>query len=118
LRLSADRAGWRWRGEIQRSRGEWGALGSARYRRRWLVLHVSRFRTDSYATRIYEYEADLPGTVSIRPLYGSGWRGYAQVSCRWQRWTLSGRYRLQWDRRIRRYGGVQFDWAHGEIDKH
>ena len=69
-------------------------------------------------TRIYEYEADLPGTVSIRPLYGSGWRGYAQVSCRWQRWTLSGRYRLQWDRRIRRYGGVQFDWAHGEIDKH
>ena len=85
---------------------------------RWLVLHISRFRTDSYATRIYEYEADLPGTVTIRPLYGSGWRGYAQVSCRWQGWTLSGRYRLQWDRRIRRYGGVQLDWAYGAIDKH
>ena len=93
------------------------ALGSARYRRRWLALHVSRVHTDSYATWIYKYEIDLPGTVSIRLLYGSGWRGYAQVSYRWQRWTLNGRYRLQWNWRILRYGGVQIDWTRGDIDK-
>ena len=116
-RLDADRAGWWWWGEIQRSRGEWGALGSARYRWRYLALHISRFHTDSYATRIYEHETDLPGTVSIRPLYGSGWRGYAQVSYRWQGWNLGGRYRLQWDWHIRRYGGVQIDWTRGDIDK-
>ncbi len=55
---------------------EMGGLGSMRFRDLWrsvrYVLHLSRFLTDSYAARIYEYEYDLPGAVSIRPLYGQG----------------------------------------------
>ena len=47
--------------------------------RRQYVLHLSRFFTQSYDARIYEYERDLPGSVSIRPLYGNGWRGVAMV---------------------------------------
>ena len=92
-------------------------MGSGRFKRRWLTLHLSRFRTESYATRIYEYEVDFPGAVSIRLLYGSGWRGYALVAVGWRGWVLSGRYQLQRDRQIRRYGGVQVDWVGGEIDK-
>lgn len=120
-RLDIDYAAWRWRGEVQRlvddGRGEWGLLGSARFKLRWLGLHLSRYHTASYATRIYEYEVDLPGAVSIRPLYGAGWRGYALASVAWRGWRLSGRYRLQLDRQTRRYGGVQMDWSGGDIDK-
>ena len=29
---------------------------------------------ETWNTRIYEFEPDLPGAVSIRPLYGNGWR--------------------------------------------
>ena len=85
---------WRWRGELVRwhraGRAAWGLLGSVRFKVRWLTLHASRFRTDSWWTRIYEYEVDLPGAVSIRPLYGTGWRGYALVSVAWRGWVLSG----------------------------
>ena len=119
-RLNLDYAAWRWRGDVQRllgdGRSEWGLLGSARYKARWFSIHLSRFRTASYATRLYEYEIDLPGSVSIRPLYGSGWRGYALVSIERWGWSVSARYRLQWDRQRRRYGGVQVDWIGGDID--
>lgn len=40
---------------------------------------MSRFFTLSYDARIYEYERDFPGSVSIRALYGDGWRGVAMV---------------------------------------
>ena len=99
------------------ARAEWGLLGSVRFKVRWLTLHASRFRTDSWWTRIYEYEVDLPGAVSIRPLYGTGWRGYALVSVTWRGWVLSGRYRMQQDQRIRHYGGVQMDWTGGDVDR-
>ena len=117
-RVDVERGAGRWRGEVVRwhraARGEWGLLSSARFKVRWLTLHVSRFRTDSYASRIYEYEYDLPGAVSIRPLYGTGWRGYGMVAVTWRGWVLSGRYRVQRDERIRHYGGVQVDWTRGD----
>jgi hypothetical protein len=37
---------------------------------------ITEFQTDSYDARIYEYEEDLPGAGSNRPLYGSGMRLY------------------------------------------
>ena len=120
-RLDIDHAAWRWRTEAQRllvdGRIEWGLLGSTRFKTRWLALHLSRFQTASYATRVYEFEVDLPGSVSIRPLYGSGWRAYALVSAAVGRWSVSARYRLQWDRRLRRYSGLQVDWLGGDVDK-
>ena len=120
-RLDLDRNAWRWRVEAQRLVGngqvEWGWLGSARLKVGWLSLHLSGFRTDSYSTRVYEYEVDLPGAVSIRPLFGSGWRGYLLASVNWRGWTVSGRYRLQQRRQIKQYGGVQVDWHGGDIDK-
>lgn len=48
----------------------WRNLG----RRVRSVIQMSTFWTDSYRSRIYEYEYDLPGTVSFRPLYGRGAR--------------------------------------------
>jgi hypothetical protein len=120
-RLDLERGAWRWRGEWVRwqraARAEWGLLGSVRFKTRWLTLHVSRFRTDSWWTRIYEYEVDLPGAVSIRPLYGTGWRGYVLVEIAYRGWRLSSRYRIQRDQRLRHYGGVQIDWTRGRIDK-
>lgn len=60
-----------------------GGLVSAlwRYRGQHLsgVVHLSRFHTGAYAARIYEYEYDLPGAYSIRPLYGNGWRIYTRT---------------------------------------
>ena len=40
------------------------------------------FDTDSYGSRIYEFEGDLPGVMNIRPLYGKGHRWYTLI--RWQ----------------------------------
>jgi hypothetical protein len=39
-------------------------------------LRLAIFATDSYATRITEYERDLNGVASIPSLYGSGVRWY------------------------------------------
>ena len=54
------------------SNSDRGGLASVLWRHRWRHLrgavHLSRFRTDAYAARIYEYEYDLPGSYSIRPL--------------------------------------------------
>ncbi|MSR82104.1 MAG: hypothetical protein EXS58_04160 [Candidatus Latescibacteria bacterium] len=47
-----------------RAAGQWRQL-------EW-TCHLSRFHTSAYASRLYEY--DLPGALSIRPLYGKGWR--------------------------------------------
>lgn len=48
-------------GRRRTPRGEWSA-------------QVTRYRTGGWDTRIYEYEHDLPGLVSIRSLHGDGWR--------------------------------------------
>ncbi|MBP9212529.1 MAG: hypothetical protein KBF97_06980, partial [Bacteroidetes bacterium] len=37
------------------------------------------FDAPSYTSRLYQYEADVPGNVSNPPLYGSGFRWYALV---------------------------------------
>ena len=97
--------------------GERGGLAALLWKGRWrpvrLVFHLTRFLTDSYYTRIYEYEYDLPGAVSIRPLYGEGWRSYALVGVKWGAWEFSGRYRYQRDVKVRHYGGVQVDMRLG-----
>jgi len=86
-----------------------GMLGRGGWRAVNITLHCTRFRTDSYGSRLYEYEYDLPGMVSVRPLYGKGWRGYALVGLKGKRWSFNWRYRLQLDGEIRQYGGVQID---------
>ncbi|MBQ42049.1 MAG: hypothetical protein CME15_06280 [Gemmatimonadetes bacterium] len=79
--------------------GELGALVSARVARslagRTGILHLSRFRTDSYITRIYEYEQSLPGSVSLPPLYGDGWRIYALLRPHLGATRLALRYRRE-----------------------
>lgn len=86
-----------------------GILAKGGWRAVHIALHGTRFQTDSYASRLYEYEYDLPGMVSVRPLYGKGWRGYALMGLKGKRWAFNWRYRLQSDREIRQYGGVQID---------
>jgi hypothetical protein len=39
-------------------------------------IRVAFFETDSYESRLYEYEDDLPHTSSLPPLYGRGIRWY------------------------------------------
>ena len=76
------------------------------------VLHLTRFLTPSYATRVYEFEYDLPGAVSIRSLYGDGWRAYMLLGWRWRALCITGRYRLQQLDRAGgalHYGGLQID---------
>lgn len=74
-----------------------GISGSAalRWRRRRMRLEglATLFATEGYSTRIYAYEPELPGALSIRPLYGRGARlvavtvvpiGHLSVSARWR----------------------------------
>lgn len=44
---------------------------------RWIT-----FDTGSYDSRIYEFENDLPGVLTIKPLYGKGFRWYLLLRCR------------------------------------
>ena len=59
---------------------------------------VSLFHTGGYAARIYEYEPQVPGALSIRPLYGRGVRvvavcgvhlGHLQVNARWRLYAVA-----------------------------
>ena len=49
-----------------------------------LQIHarLTFFRTTSYASRIYEYEYDVPGSFSNVALYGQGFKWYGQVNWR------------------------------------
>ncbi len=101
------RVGFRLEGRCLRDTGrgsEIGGMTSLLWQGKWGVarytFHLSRFSTASYRTRIYEFEYDLPGTVSIRPLYGDGWRFYLLAGFRWRPVEVGGRYRYQ-----RRLGG-------------
>lgn len=89
---------------------EWGSTWALRGRwqgpRKHLVIHGSYFATDSYASRLYEYEYDVPGTVSIRPLYGEGWRFYLLAALRWRAGEIALRYRLERAGRVRHHIGV------------
>ena len=96
-----------------RDGAELGGMGSVRWSDRRgkgrYVLHLSRFATDSYAARIYEFEYDLPGVVSIRPLYGGGWRFYILAGGQWRALQLTGRYRYQQGRSAPHYWGMQVE---------
>lgn len=98
-----------------RSLDEWGRAVSLRWRnlgqRVRSVIQLSTFWTDSYRSRMYEYEYDLPGTVSFRPLYGKGVRAYLLVGRRWKGVEWSFRYRLQRDRQWRHHIGGFIEWA-------
>jgi hypothetical protein len=43
---------------------------------------VIYFDTSSYESRVYEYEGDLPGRVSLAPLWGDGVRWYLMLGLR------------------------------------
>ena len=79
------------------------------------VQHVSRFDTESYDARIYEYERDFPGAVSIRALYGDGWRAYAMVQRRWRDGvSVAARWRYERDPergRVNKAAGLQIDYV-------
>jgi hypothetical protein len=63
-----------------------GLLLSARWRHQGRRLrctaHGTRFLIPTYDTRIYEYEYEVPGAVTIRGLYGDGWRAYGLLGLR------------------------------------
>ena len=45
-------------------------------RKRRLRIRYGLFETDSYASRIYVYEIDLPGIINNRMLYNDGNYGF------------------------------------------
>ncbi|MCC7301169.1 MAG: hypothetical protein IT233_00865 [Bacteroidia bacterium] len=77
----------------------WKPIGS-----RWSVAaRYALFDTDSYDTRVYIYENDLPGSFSIPALYGNGSRTYLNISCDLSRYIeILGRFSQTWysDREI------------------
>ena len=84
------------------------------------TFHLSRFLSHSYRSRIYEFEYHLPGTMSIRPLYGDGWRLYAMGGVQWRGLKIVARYRHE---RSQLRGGalhniglqVDFQIARGDV---
>ena len=48
-------------------------------------LRLVAFQSESYASRVYEYEADLPGAYSSPALFGRGFRYYILGRYRWER---------------------------------
>jgi hypothetical protein len=50
-----------------------------------VTARIVAFYTDSYASRVYEYEADLPGAYSTPALFDSGFRCYILGRYRWGR---------------------------------
>ena len=58
------------------------------------------FQTGSYDSRIYAYEHDLPGVLTIRPLYGRGIRWFVLIKGKpFRGLTVSFKYSL-----MTRYG--------------
>ena len=81
------------------------------------TFHLSRFLSASYNSRIYEFEYHLPGTLSIRPLYGDGWRLYAMGGVQWRFLSIVGRYRYECSQhrgRALHNIGLQVDFQTGE----
>lgn len=98
-----------------------GALAALLWQGIWpgvtVALHGTRYRTDGYAARLYEAEYDLPGAVSIRPLYENGWRVYGLVTAARGPVSVSLRYRLQVDRERQQYLGLQLELQSGRPAK-
>lgn len=69
------------------------------------------FSTESYASRMYIYEIDLPGIVNNRMVYGEGRYGF--VYCRFKaskRFSLTTKYAILWkDDTVHHTAGCQID---------
>ncbi len=74
-------------------------------------LHLTLFRISAWAARIYEYEATLPGAVSILPLSGEGMRFNGSMHLRLHGWRLAmyARHERRRRRADRTHIGVQID---------
>ena len=57
-----------------------------------LIFHWQLYGTDSYDSACYTYEYDLPGMMTIQPLYGQGSRWYAFVQAKGNKYRLSLKY--------------------------
>ena len=65
--------------ELSKRETGWLLFGDLRFvHQKWLTLEnrLISFQADSYDTRIYECENDLPGLVTNLGFYGNGWRCY------------------------------------------
>ena len=115
LRLRAERR----RARVESDAAQQGLNASLSWRHERAayayVIHLSRFGTESWAARVYEYERDLPGAVSIRALYGDGWRAYVLAQRTWRR-QLSVAVRCRHERvperrRATTSAGLQIDYG-------
>ncbi len=69
--------------EEEAQRGIFVALEAVVDMKRWVArVRYGIFDTDTYASRIYAYEIDLPGVINNRMLYYKGTYGFAYVSVR------------------------------------
>lgn len=64
--LTIRESGWLLFGDLRLGPVKWFALDN----------RIIFFETDSYDSRVYEYENDLPGTMTNLGLYEQGWRWY------------------------------------------
>jgi hypothetical protein len=73
-----------------------------------LTARVVAFHTDSYESRVYEYESDLPGAFSSPALFDKGIRFYALVRYKWGRFlTLSAKYaQTSKEKSVRQSSGI------------
>ncbi len=91
LRGRAERVFLNWRRSLQSEQGLmiYQDVSSQSSKRLWWSVRVMFFQTDSYSTRIYAYERDLDGVLTLPALYGTGIRWYGLL-----RYTLSDKIEL------------------------
>ncbi len=84
-------------GNVRADNGEKGSLVFAgfAYRTEGVVSLKGRviyYDTSSYESRVYEYEDDLPGRVSLDPLWGEGMRWYVLLGVRGKKLGASAKF--------------------------
>ena len=91
LRTRAERVSLDWKASSQAEQGMmlYQDIGVHPGTALWWNIRLTFFTTDSYATRVYAYERDLDGVLSLPALYGSGIRWYGLV-----RYSLSDKIDL------------------------
>ncbi len=81
--------------------------GVYKTRRIDLRLRGGRYITDSYDSRVYVYEIDLPGVINNRPFYNRGYYGFIYVAVKpFSILKLTSKYSVQFkeDERIKKIG--------------
>lgn len=74
----------------------------------WLNSRIVLFRTDSYNSRLYEYESDLPGSFANYAIFGEGYMWYILLRWSfWQRFSIWFKYRYH----LSQKSAQSFDWA-------